>query len=47
MITVDVKEVGDKKQLVFDGAVGEEAEPPATPVGAGAGADGGEAAPAT
>ena len=31
---VDVKEVGDKKQLVFDGVVGEAEE---APVGAGAG----------
>ncbi len=48
VITVDVKEVGGKKQLFFTGAVGEETEPAATPVGAGASADGGEAAaPAT
>jgi ATP-dependent Clp protease ATP-binding subunit ClpC len=46
-ITVDVKEVGGKKQLFFVGSVGDEAELAATPVGAGAGADGGEAAPAT
>ncbi len=48
LITVDVKEVGGKKQLFFTGSVSEEAEPVETPVGAGAGADGGEAAaPAT
>jgi len=43
-ITIEVKEVGDKKQLVFHGAAAEApaAEPPAsppTPVGAGAGSD--------
>ena len=48
LITVDVKEVGGKKQLFFIGSVGEETDPAETPVGAGAGADGGEAAaPAT
>jgi len=48
LITVDVKEVGGKKQLFFIGSVGEETEPAETPVGAGAGADGGDAAaPAT
>ncbi len=48
LITVDVKEVGGKKQLFFTGSVSEEAESVETPVGAGAGADGGEAAaPAT
>jgi ATP-dependent Clp protease ATP-binding subunit ClpC len=44
LITVDVKEVGGKKQLFFVGSVGDESETAATPVGAGAGADGGEAA---
>jgi ATP-dependent Clp protease ATP-binding subunit ClpC len=44
LITVDVKEVGGKKQLVFVGLVGDETEAAATPVGAGAGTDGGEAA---
>ena len=47
-ITVDIKEVGGKKQLFFVGSVGDETELAATPVGAGAGADGSEAAaPAT
>jgi ATP-dependent Clp protease ATP-binding subunit ClpC len=42
MIKVDVKKVGDKKQLVFDSRAANEAEPSAPePVGAGAGADGG------
>jgi ATP-dependent Clp protease ATP-binding subunit ClpC len=40
MITVDVKKVGDVKQLVFDGSVSESAEP-----AVGAGAGGSEGAP--
>jgi ATP-dependent Clp protease ATP-binding subunit ClpC len=48
VITVDVKEVGGKKQLFFAGSVSEETEPAPTPVGAGATTDGGEpATPAT
>ncbi len=47
LITVDVKEVGGKKQLFFTGLVSEEAEPAATPVAAGATGNGGEAASAT
>ncbi len=41
-IVVDVKEVGGKKQLVFEGRTAETPEEP-TPVGAGAGAEGGDA----
>ncbi|HEV2969438.1 MAG TPA: ATP-dependent Clp protease ATP-binding subunit [Pirellulales bacterium] len=41
LITVDVKEVGGKKQLIFVGVVSDETESAATPVGAGAGTDGG------
>jgi ATP-dependent Clp protease ATP-binding subunit ClpC len=40
-ITVGVKEVGGKKQLQFVGSVGGEAAPAEQPVGAAAGADGG------
>jgi ATP-dependent Clp protease ATP-binding subunit ClpC len=41
MIKVDVKKVGDKKQLVFDSRTAGEAEAAPEPVGAGAGTDGG------
>jgi ATP-dependent Clp protease ATP-binding subunit ClpC len=44
LIKVDVKKVGDKKQLVFDGRTADEAGAEAAtpePVGAGAGAEGG------
>ncbi|MDY0166560.1 MAG: ATP-dependent Clp protease ATP-binding subunit [Thermoguttaceae bacterium] len=40
-IVVDVKEVADKKQLVFEGRVADSVEEP-TPVGAGAGTDSAE-----
>ncbi|MGH7138852.1 MAG: AAA family ATPase, partial [Pirellulales bacterium] len=40
-ITVDVKKVGDAKQLVFEGSAGGVSEAP-TPVGAAAGGDGAE-----
>ena len=41
LIKVDVKKVGDKKQLVFDSRTSGEAEAAPEPVGAGAGTDGG------
>jgi ATP-dependent Clp protease ATP-binding subunit ClpC len=41
LIKVDVKKVGDKKQLVFDSRTSSEAEAAPEPVGAGAGTDGG------
>jgi ATP-dependent Clp protease ATP-binding subunit ClpC len=40
-VRVEVKKVGDKKQLVFEGSTSKEKAEP-EPVGAGAGADGGE-----
>jgi ATP-dependent Clp protease ATP-binding subunit ClpC len=41
LVRVEVKKVGDKKQLVFDGSTSKDKPEPAT-VGAGAGAEGGE-----
>jgi ATP-dependent Clp protease ATP-binding subunit ClpC len=41
LVRVEVKKVGDKKQLVFEGSTSKEKSEP-EPVGAGAGADGGE-----
>jgi ATP-dependent Clp protease ATP-binding subunit ClpC len=40
VVKIDVKKVGDKKQLVFEGRTTKEHEP--EPVGAGAGSEGGE-----
>jgi ATP-dependent Clp protease ATP-binding subunit ClpC len=46
LVQVEVKEVGDKRQLVFHGSVGKK-EPEPEPVGAGAAAEGGDGSDAT